>query len=82
MEIVYTRGCISDGLSISGGDACYYNDLDLNEKKDIIYKLIDKMDEEQIDYEIINLVQNVGEYKYLYHCDQCGDDVEEWSIEI
>lgn len=81
MKLCFTDGCIVSGLTIDSQD---YNEvkLSIEQKKDILFKLIDKMTEEDIDNEIINTIQMVGEYKYLYHCDECGDGVCEWTIKI
>lgn len=28
------------------------------------------------------LIQNYGEYKFCYHCDECGDNVAEYKLKI
>lgn len=81
MELVYTEGCMYAGLHIDGRNP---NDLHLpkEKKQEIAKKLIEYLDESDLDAEIMNLIQFTGEFKHLYHCEECGDDVCEWKVKI
>lgn len=81
MKLCYTEGCTVTGLTVDSQDYRTLK-LSINQKRDILHKLIDKLSEDDIDDEIINIIQFTGEYKYLYRCEECGDSVCEWTIKI
>lgn len=81
MKIVVTDGCIASGVTVDG-TPLNMSDMTPQEKKDILKKIIDTIDDSMVESEIFSIVQSCGEYEYLYHCEECGDDVCEWTMEI
>lgn len=79
-RIVYTDGCVVSGLTV---DDELFNDLSLEEQKAIMHKIIDgATDSSSLQSMLIEYTQTAGEYEYLYTCDECGDSVCEWTLEI
>lgn len=79
-RIVYTDGCVVLGLTVDGG---LFNELPLEEQKEIMHKVIDNTTgSSYLQSMLIEYVQTAGEYKYLYTCEECGDSVCEWALEI
>ena len=79
-KIVYTDGCIVSGLTIDGKS---FNDLSLEEQKAFMHRVIDSAtDSSYLQNMLIEYAQTVGEYEYLYTCEECGDSVCEWTLEI
>lgn len=83
MKIIKTCGCIDDGITIDGKDISNFNRRKL---RDIAVKMIDELypanGEDFLESIISDILEHVGEYKYLYTCDQCGDSVYEYGIDI
>ena len=79
-KIVYTDGCIATGLTV---DDRIFSDLSLEEQKAIIHKVIDSAtDSSSLQSMLTEYVETAGEYEYLYTCEECGDSVYEWTLEI
>lgn len=79
-KIVYTDGCIVSGLTIDGR---LFDDLSFEEQKAIMHEIIDNSpDSSYLQNMLIEYTQTAGEYEYLYTCDECGDSVCEWTLEI
>ena len=79
-RIVYTDGCVVSGLTV---DDRHFDDLSLEEQKAIMHKIIDNVpDSSYLQDMLIEYTQSGGEYEYLYTCEQCGDSVCEWTLEI
>lgn len=80
MKLTYTEGCTTYNLSIDGKCA---EDLTVDEKKEIMKSLIDKY-EDICDFKnmIIDFLEMNAEPEFKYHCDQCGDSVYEYTLEI
>lgn len=79
-RIVYTDGCVVSGLTV---DDRIFSDLSLEEQKAIIHKIIDNVsDSSYLQDMLIEYAQSAGEYEYLYTCEECGDSVCEWTLEI
>ena len=79
-KIVYTDGCVVTGLTIDGK---IFNDLSLEEQKAIMHKIIDNAsDSSYLQNMLIEYVQTAGEYEYLYTCEECGDSVCSWTIDM
>ena len=56
---------------------------DLHRKTDGIHKIIDgTTDSSYLQNMLIEYAESAGEYEYLYTCDECGDSVCEWTLEI
>ena len=79
-RIVYTDGCVVSGLTV---DDRRFDDLSLEEQKAIMHKIIDSaQDSSSLQDMLIEYVETTGEYEYLYTCEECGDSVYEWTLEI
>lgn len=79
-RIVYTEGCVDTGLTVDGR---LFNELPLEEQKAIMHKIIDSApDSSYLQDMLIEYTQTAGEYEYLYTCEECGDSVCEWTLEI
>ena len=79
-RIVYTDGCVVSGLTV---DDRRFDDLSLEEQKTIMHKIIDSaQDSSSLQGMLIEYVETAGEYEYLYTCEECGDRVCSWTIDM
>lgn len=80
MKLEYTEGCVCYGLDVDGEP---FNDLGEVSKVDILHSVVNALcceyDPQNI---LIELLYQYGEYKHLYHCEQCGDSVCSYTLEI
>ena len=61
----------------------YIKDFNEDEIRDIIIEIINSgKNQANLVWAFRGLVQIYGKYKYCYHCDECGDDVVEYKLEI
>lgn len=80
MKIDLTSGCTVDSLQIDGKQ---FEDLSYKEMRDIIFSLVTEFTDEELYNDIIrNIVYSKGEFKDGYTCEQCGDFVETYTLEI
>ena len=80
MKIESVTGCTCDSLTIDGVETI---DMDKEAIKDVIKKLINREDDLGILQSIlIDLVEFQGEFEDLGHCDQCGDWITKYTLEI
>ena len=80
MKIEYTEGCVCYGLDVDGKP---FNDLGEVSKVDILHSVINVLSCEYDPQSIlIDLLQQYGEYKHIGHCDECGDSVCTYTIEV
>lgn len=78
MKIEYMTGHYS--MEIDGVQFAYKN---LQECKDIVHKLVDKCDDSAILQQFVeHFMEHYGKYKDLGKCEQCGDWIENYTIEI
>lgn len=53
------------------------------EIRDMIIAVINSRDDNaDLIWTLRGLIQNFGEYKFCYHCDECGDNVVEYKLKI
>lgn len=80
MEIVRTEGCTCYGTTVDGEPI---QDLSLPEVKKVFSGLLADVDEDTAKQQVIEAINSfvsaMGEYKYLYTCEECGDSVEEFK---
>lgn len=70
----------TDIIVVEGKDI---NDFTEDEIRDIIINIIsDNNDIANLIWVLRGFVQNLGKYKFCYHCDECGDNVVEYKLEI
>ena len=80
MKIESVTGCTCDSLTINGVETI---DMDKEAIKDVIKKLINREDDLGILQSIlIDLVEFQGEFEDLGRCDQCGDWITKYTVEL
>lgn len=80
MKIEYTEGCTCYGLDVDGKP---FEDLDEAKKREVFNRMVEAILKDfDIQNITIDLLRQYGEYKYLYHCEQCGDSVCSYTLEI
>ena len=80
MKIESVTGCTCDSLTIDNVETI---DMDKEAVKDGIKKLINREDDLGVLQSIlIDLVEFQGEFEDLGHCDQCGDWITKYTLEI
>lgn len=79
MKINYTSGCTCDSLTIDGKES-----IDLSPKviKDSIVRALEKINDMPTLQDILTTVAETGEYEDLGHCEQCGDWITSYTLEI
>ena len=80
MKIESVTGCTCDSLTVDNVETV---NMDKEAIKDVIKKLINREDDLGILQSIlIDLVEFQGEFEDLGHCDQCGDWITKYTLEI
>lgn len=79
MKINYTSGCICNSLTIDDKESA---DLSVDDIKDTIVKALNKINDAAILQEILITIAETGEYENLGHCDECGDYISSYTLEI
>ena len=79
MKINYTSGCTCDSLTIDGKESA---DLSPKVIKNAIVKALEKIDDMVTLQDILMTVAETGEYEDLGHCEQCGDWITSYTLEI
>ena len=80
MKIESVSGCTCDSLTVDGVETI---DMDKEAVKKVIKKLIDKVDDlGTLQSILINLVETQGDFEDLGHCEQCGDWITKYTLEI
>lgn len=80
MKIESVTGCTCDSLTVDNVETV---DMDKEAIKDVIKKLIDREDDLGTLQSILtDLVEIQGEFEDLGHCEQCGDWITKYTLEI
>lgn len=80
MKIESVTGCTCDSLTVDDVETV---DMDKEAVKDVIKKLINREDDLGVLQSIlIDLVEFQGEFEDLGHCDQCGDWITKYTVEL
>lgn len=80
MKLTYTEGCMAYNLDIDNKEI---EDFTLQDQKNILKSLIDKYgNNSTIQNMIIDFLELNGIPKFIGHCDECGDNVYEYTLEI
>lgn len=68
-------------LTVCGKDMLEMSEEDI---RDVIKNIIEEnvFDAGVLTSMLIDLIRVFGEYKFCYHCDECGDDVVEYKWEV
>lgn len=80
MKLEYTDGCVCTSLTVDGVQTV---DMKTEDLQDVIYKLVKR----ETDIAVLqglftDLMESQGTYKDLGHCEQCGDYISEFTLEI
>ena len=80
MKIESVTGCTCDSLTVDNVETV---DMDKEVIKDVIKKLINREDDLGVLQSVlIDLVEFQGEFEDLGHCDQCGDWITKYTVEL
>ena len=80
MKIESISGCTCDSLTIDGVETI---DMKITDAKEAIKKLIDaEADLGTIQSVLINLVESRGDFEDLGQCDECGDWITKYTLEV
>lgn len=80
MRIEYTNGCTCFSLKIDGKETV---DMNKEDVKKAIIKLVEKEDDlgalqQHLEY----LMEDLGEWTSLGRCEECGDSIEKFTIDV
>lgn len=80
MKLEYTDGCICTSLTVDGKETA---DMTSEEIKVSIQAMLDR----EIDFAVLQdiwttLIESQGEYRDLGHCEECGDWITSYTLEI
>lgn len=80
MKIISITGCTCDSLTVDDVETV---DMDKKNVKEVIKKLVDKEDDlGTLQSVLIDLVETRGEFEDLGQCEQCGDWITKYTLEI
>ena len=80
MKIESVTGCTCDSLTIDNVETV---DMDKEAIKDVIKKLINREDDLGVLQSVlIDLVEFQGEFEDLGRCEQCGDWITKYTVEL
>lgn len=80
MKLKYTDGCVCTSLTVDGKETI---DMSEEELKEVICKLLNKESDLSTLQNIwIDLVTSQGEFEDLGHCEECGDYITRYTLEI
>lgn len=80
MKIESISGCTCDSLTIDGIETV---NMKITDIKEAIKKLIDaETDLSTIQFILINLVESRGDFEDLGQCDECGDWIAKYTLEV
>ena len=80
MKIISVSGCTCDSLTIDNVET---SEMKIEDIQETIKKLIDKeSDLGTLQSILINLVETRGDFEDLGNCDQCGDWITKYTVEI
>lgn len=80
MKIESVTGCTCDSLTVDDVETV---DMDKEVIRNTIKKLIDREDDlGTLQSILMDLVETQGEFEDLGHCEQCGDWITKYTLEI
>ena len=80
MKLEMITGCVCDSITIDGKEELNLTDC---ERKIIKEKVCDWLKEHSELNHLLQYVLNYhGDYAYFGHCEQCGDIIDKYTIEI
>lgn len=80
MELKYVTGCVCDSLTLDGVETV---DLPIEKLQEALLKVIKSISKEDVLQDIlICIMEGQGEYKCLGSREQCGDTINEFTLNI
>lgn len=80
MKLEYTDGCVCTSLTV---DNIQTIDMKIEDLQDVICKLVKRESDIAVLQDLFtDLMESQGTYKDLGHCEQCGDFISEYTLEI
>lgn len=80
MKINYTTGCTCDSLTIDGKESI---DMPVEDIKEAIVLSLNKVEDiATLQDMLISALEYAGEFEDLEHCEQCGDFIYSYTLEI
>lgn len=80
MNIEYINGCIDDSLTIDNIESV---ELSPNTIKEAIIRLLDnENDIGTLQSMLIDLIESQGDYEDLGQCEECGDWITKYTVEV
>lgn len=80
MKLEYTDGCVCTSLTVDGVETA---DMKTEDLQDIICKLVKRESDVAVLQDLcITLMESQGTYKSLGHCEECGDWIDNYTLEI
>ena len=80
MKLEYTDGCVCTSLTIDGKETI---DMNVEDFKSVIHKLIgNENDLGTLQHIWIVLMEQQGKYEDLGQCEECGDYIARYTLEI
>ncbi len=80
MKLNYTDGCTATSLTVDGVETC---DMAIEDLQDVICKLVKREEDVATLQQLwMNLMESQGDFEDLGHCDQCGDWIRNYTLEI
>lgn len=80
MKLKMVTGCTCDSLTVDGRES---TDFDNDESKVVIDKVCDWLKSHSELQQLLKYVLDYhGEYESLGHCEQCGDFIDKYTLEI
>lgn len=80
MEFKVIDGCTCFSTTINGKELNEFSDEDAKTYLEYLIRHIE--DRGFMESIIKDVITVMGKRKFLYHCEQCGDDVIEYNLEI
>lgn len=80
MKLEYTDGCVCTSLTVDGKETI---DMNVEDFKSVIHKLIgNENDLGTLQHIWIVLMEQQGKYEDLGQCEECGDYITKYTLEI
>lgn len=80
MELEYTDGCTCTSLTVDGKRIIKMSNEEL---RNVIKKMLDRV-EDPADLQNVwmNIMECIGDYEFVGHCDECGDNIIKYTLEL
>lgn len=80
MKLEYTEGCICYSLTIDGTET---SELPVKKLQRTIKDLITLVDDPSTLQSMLEMIASqAGRYEDMGHCEECGDTISKWTIEV